>query len=284
MKTKFKHISIIILFLHLTVVVNAQTLKDEQQLYQLPEINLKEEVSLHFISPEPIQYVDLSTSNLTGDLPTQQISRIKLINLMKKNPKRPWFKGDFLGVITVVGQSFMAQYKVVYNPDGVTSNVHIRAEDMQPLENSNMKLSSFELNKICNEIKKQRIKNHIRRVRKLRLEMKMNNVYVTDDYIFIDLSVLNKTNLSYNIDDIKFSIEDKRIYKATNNQSLYLKPVFSYNKSKSFRYRYRNIFVFKKFTFPNSKILKIRLIENQISGRTIEMKVKYSDVLNADTI
>jgi len=29
--------------------------------------------------------------------------------------------------------------------------------------------------------------------------------------------------------------------------------------------------------------MKIRLLEEQLSGRTIEMVVKYSDILNADT-
>jgi len=46
---------------------------------------------------------------------------------------------------------------------------------------------------------------------------------------------------------------------------------------------FRNIYVFKKFTYPNSKVMKIRLLEEQLSGRTIEMVVKYSDILNADT-
>nr|WP_316931357.1 DUF4138 domain-containing protein [Chryseobacterium sp. P1-3] len=39
----------------------------------------------------------------------------------------------------------------------------------------------------------------------------------------------------------------------------------------------------KKFTYPNSKVMMIRLIEEQLSGRTIEMKINYSDILKADT-
>ena len=82
---------------------------------------------------------------------------------------------------------------------------------------------------------------------------------------------------------MKFSIEDKKIYKATNNQSILLNPLFSLNDQTKVRKSYRNIFVFEKFTFPNSKTLKIRLIEEQISGRVIDMKINYSDVLQADT-
>jgi hypothetical protein len=44
----------------------------------LPEIEITEGINLHIISPEPIQYVDLSTQKLTGDLPTTNIARIKI--------------------------------------------------------------------------------------------------------------------------------------------------------------------------------------------------------------
>ena len=108
-------------------------------------------------------------------------------------------------------------------------------------------------------------------------------VYVMNDYIFLDITFQNQSNLSYDIEGIKFSIEDKKIYKATNNQSIELKPVYQLYKPTHFRKNFRNVYVFKKFTFPNSKILKIRLLEEQLSGRTLEMKIKYSDILNADT-
>lgn len=60
-------------------------------------------------------------------------------------------------------------------------------------------------------------------------------------------------------------------------------PVLKLYDSKEFKKSFHNIYVFKKFTFPNSKILKVRMIEEQISGRMIEIKIKYSDILNADT-
>ena len=93
----------------------------------------------------------------------------------------------------------------------------------------------------------------------------------------------NESHLSYDIEDLKFSIEDKKIHKATNNQSIDMVPLFQLNNQKHFKKNFRNIYVFKKFTYPNSKVMMIRLIEEQLSGRTIEMKVNYSDILKADT-
>ena len=56
---------------------NAQTATKEQIISDLPELEISEGINLHIISPEPIQYVDLSTQQLTGDLPGSNIARIK---------------------------------------------------------------------------------------------------------------------------------------------------------------------------------------------------------------
>ena len=60
-------------------------------------------------------------------------------------------------------------------------------------------------------------------------------------------------------------------------------PVFTLEQTKRFRYGYRNVIVIQKMTFPNDKQLTIEMTENQISGRTISLKVNYSDVLSADS-
>ena len=249
-------------------------------------------VNIHFISPEPIQFVDLSTENLVGDLPSENIARIKVINpkadTLSKSETLPFHNGERVGIITIVGQSFMAQYRAVYRNHPVyqyntQSNIQIQPEDMQPLEFPKMKLSNMELRKLAMEIITKKAKKPLREVNNLKLAMKLNNVYVMSDYIFLDVSFENKTNLSYDIEGIKYSIEDKKIYKATNNQSIELKPVYQLHKPTHFKKSFRNIYIFKKFTYPNSKVMKIRLLEEQLSGRTIEMKIKYSDILNADT-
>lgn len=126
-------------------------------------------------------------------------------------------------------------------------------------------------------------KKPIREEKNLKLNFQLNNVYVMSDYIFLDVTFKNNSNLSYDIEALKFSIEDKKIHKATNNQSIEMTPLFQLNAQKHFKKNFRNIYVFKKFTYPNSKVMMIRLVEEQNSGRTIEMKVNYSDILKADT-
>ena len=281
------------LLLFVSITIFGQTAKEIQTISNLPIVKMGRNVNLHIISPEPIQYVDLSSNTLIGDLPENNIARIKINEnpidtlSIKKLEKVHFNLGDDIGVITVVGQSFIAQYRAVYtdNPYNSTiTNVQIQPEEMQPIEIPKMELSKLELSKLSLDIiRKNQKTSPINRVKNLKLTMDLNNVYVLGNYIFLDITVENKTNLSYNIDGIKFSLEDKKVYKATNNQSLPLEPLFQYQNQKEFKKKYHNIYVFKKISFPNSKVLMIRLFEEQVSGRTIEMKIKYSDILNADT-
>ena len=74
MKTKLYTL----LFFISAFFVNAQTATKEQIISELPIIEITEGINLHIISPEPIQYVDLSTNQMTGDLPSTNIARIKI--------------------------------------------------------------------------------------------------------------------------------------------------------------------------------------------------------------
>ncbi|AZB08300.1 DUF4138 domain-containing protein [Chryseobacterium sp. G0162] len=286
-------LTLYILLLLVSNFLTAQTATKEQIISDLPEIEITEGINLHIISPEPIQYVDLSTEKLTGDLPATNIARIKITDNPDSDEKGKvkipslLCNGDKIGVITVVAQSFIAQYKVVYrNQDNLNTitNIHIQPEAMQPIEFDKMVFSNLELRKFAMDIiQKKSEKNPIREEKNLKLSFQLNNVYVISDYIFLDMTIKNNSNLSYDIEDLKFSLEDKKIHKATNNQSVDLTPILELNPQKHFKKNFRNIYVFKKFTYPNSKVMMIRLIEEQLSGRAIEMKVNYSEILKADT-
>jgi len=284
---------VLTLFIFTTQFLSAQTATKEQITSYLPEIEITEGINLHIISPEPVQYVDLSTQQLTGDLPATNIARIKITDATEadskgkiKFPER-YSVGTNIGIITIVGQSFIAQYKAVYRSQdhlNTVTNIHIQPEAMQPIEFDKLTFSNLELRNFALDIiQKKTEKNPVQQKKNLKLTFQLNNVYVISDYIFLDMTFKNNSNLGYDIEDLKFSIEDKKIYKATNNQSIELAPLFKLNGQKHFRKNFRNIYVFKKFTYPNSKVLMIRMIEEQLSGRTIEMKVNYSDILKADT-
>lgn len=114
------------------------------------------------------------------------------------------------------------------------------------------------------------------------MEMRLNNIYAIGEYFFLDFSVDNKTNIRFDIDELRVKLTDKKVQKATNNQTIELPLVLVLDHGKSFLHGYRNVVVIRKMTFPNDKVVTIELSEKQISGRTISISVDYEDVLSAD--
>lgn len=84
--------------------------------------------------------------------------------------------------------------------------------------------------------------------------MRLNNIYSSGDYFFLDFSVENKTDIPFDIDQIRLKLTDKKTAKATNSQMVELHPVFMLEQTKRFRYGYRNVIVIRKMTFPNDSI------------------------------
>jgi conjugative transposon TraN protein len=249
----------------------------------LPQLTINEDVSLHFISPEPIQYVDISTDNLVGDIPVENVFRIKLTGESLPEDQEP---KQTIGVVTIIGQKFIAQYDLHYDPSSsnMETQVEILPRDMNPLDVGSAALSDnqlrdFSLLAFSNKKKSLGIKNSQDGV-----SGTVNNIYTLDDYIFLDITFLNRSNLKFDIDSIRFKIEDRKILKATNSQAIEIQPEYQLMKKPSFKRRYRNIFVFKKFSFPNNKLFSIELTETQISGRTLSLYINYEDILSADTL
>ncbi len=116
-----------------------------------------------------------------------------------------------------------------------------------------------------------------------RMTMRLNNIYSVGEYFFIDFSIENRTNIRFDIDEIRVKLADKKLTKATNAQVIELTPALVLEAGKTFRHGYRNVVVVKKMTFPNDKVLTIEMTEKQISGRNISLNIDYEDVLSADS-
>lgn len=250
---------------------------DLQRLY------INEEISLHFISPEPIQYVDISTKNMVGDIPVENVFRIKAVDDSVKNlngVNKP------LGVVTIIGQKYIAQYDLWYSADSrkLETQVDILPADTNPLDIGATPLSTNELRHFAIEAYKKKKSNFNIYSTQYGISGIVNNIFTFDDYVFLDITYTNKTELKFDLDQVRFKIEDKRITKATNVQAIEIEPEYQLFDKPAFKKSHRNIYALKKFTFPNNKVLSIELTEAQISGRTLVLHLDYSDLLTADTL
>jgi len=239
---------------------------------KLPEVHLPTDGDLHFISPEPIQYVDISNKQIEGNLALSNVLRLRFKDTCYSD-----------AIVTIAGEKFIAQYHLW--PVASTDNeiIAIQPADTRPLDISGIGLSHPQLKKLALQVFCNR-SGKICQTKAFGVTARLNQVYTADNYIFLDISYKNKTNLKYDIDSFRFKINDKKVAKASNVQSVELQPELTLFDVPSFIKTYRNIFVLKKLSFPGNKVLSIELSEKQISGRVITLSISYKDVLDADII
>ena len=48
--------------------------------------------------------------------------------------------------------------------------------------------------------------------------MRLNNIYSVGDYFFIDFSIENKTNIRFDIDEIRIKLTDKKLAKQPTHR------------------------------------------------------------------
>jgi len=279
-----------LLLLFCTIICAAEfsyaqkTVKSRQEL---PVVYISDDLSIHFTSPEPIQYVDISTHKIAGDLPVKNVLRIKALKDSLSTVDYGWINRD-VAVLTIVGEKYMAQYNVRYVDDpeskNINTNIQITPDDMTPLDNADITMGENDMHQFALDAIKNKRSFHSVSSKAYGIQAKLNNIFTVDDYVFVDVTYHNSTNLKYDIDEIRFKIDDKKITKSTNVQSVEVKPVYTLYENNAFKRKFRNVFVFKKFTFPGNKIFNIEMTEKQISGRIITLQLDYSDLLNADTL
>ncbi|WP_158542221.1 DUF4138 domain-containing protein [Pedobacter chinensis] len=249
----------------------------------IPVIGISGSVSIHFISPEKISYVDLSSSSLIGDLPEKNILRIKAI----PDSVAALFSSGDAGLVTIVGETFIAQYRLSFlspaSPELVSTQIDILPTYMRSIDISGIGLSQNEMKSNALSLLKRRGDSRIKKESAFGISLVVNRVYTLGDCILLDLSFHNSTNLTFDVDELRFKIADRKINKSTNVQSIELKPVFQLYPFERFSKSYRNIYFIKKTTFPGDKEFSIELSEKQISGRNLRASLSYSDILNADT-
>lgn len=255
-----------------TMGATAQTTYKEME-----QLTVNEQVTTVITASEPIRFVDISTDLVAGDQPINNTVRLK--------PKEAGHEdGEVLAIVTIVTERYRTQYALLYTTrltEAVTSK-EVELSERTAYHNPAVSMSTEDMYRYARQIWTSPARFRNVSSKKHRMTMRLNNIYSAGDYFFLDFSVDNRTNIRFDIDEVRLKLSDKKVSKATNSQVVELKPELVLEQSRSFLHGYRNVIVVKKLTFPNDKVLTVELTEKQISGRTISVNIDYEDVLSAD--
>ena len=247
------------------------------------KIFVNSEVTTHIVMPENIKMVDLSTTKIIGNQCADNIVRIKPFIEADSIPTH-YREGELMGTLTLIGERHLAQYDVVYTaaPSRAASIHRVPYTGLDSYINPEVSMPQSEMARYAWAVYGSGRKYNQVVSKANGMKAIVNNIYSIGDYFFIDYSLQNSTKIAYDIAEVRVKLTDKKEVKATNSQTVELSPVYSLNLARKFKKNYRNVLVLDKLTFPDEKVLRIEISENQISGRVITLTVEYDDILNAD--
>ena len=246
----------------------------------MPLLTVNEGITTVITASEPVRFVDISTDKVVGDQPINNTIRLKPKEGVDVNRD-----GDILAIVTIVTERYRTQYGLIYtsHKEEAVTDKAIALDERTPYKNPAVSMSTLDMVRYARQIWTSPARFRNVASKKHRMTMRLNNVYSVGEYFFLDFSVENRTNIRFDIDQLRIKLNDKKMSKSTTVQTIELKPELVLDNSESFLHGYRNVLVVKKLTFPNDKILTIELSEKQISGRTISLSIEYEDVLSADS-
>jgi conjugative transposon TraN protein len=140
------------------------------------------------------------------------------------------------------------------------------------------------------EIATDRILDHrssglIANDRSFQITFAVREIYVHEDMLFLRVFLRNKSNIKYDIQSLRFFVRDKKNLRRTASQEIELRPLYVRNETKSINGNdsAEVVFVFSKFTIPDSKTLDIELFERD-GGRNLNMHISNHAIIKAERL
>ncbi len=105
----------------------------------------------------------------------------------------------------------------------------------------------------------------------------ITGMFVVDDYFFYRITIANESNISYDIDQLRFFVKDQKRSKRTASQEVDITPLAYWQLPEKIPARGVKTFiaVLPKFTIPDKKNLYLQLTEKS-GGRHLQIKVRNS--------
>jgi conjugative transposon TraN protein len=105
----------------------------------------------------------------------------------------------------------------------------------------------------------------------------VTGIFIHNDLIQYRIKIINDTDISYDIDQLRFYVRDQKKAKRTASQEVELIPVTAYKAADKIlgRSAAQFVYVLPKFTIPDDKNLIVEMIEKS-GGRHLQLKLKNS--------
>ena len=121
--------------------------------------------------------------------------------------------------------------------------------------------------------------------RKYGVELEVRGIYVHNDVIYLHVQIANNTNISFEVDDRRFVVADRKAAKRTAQQQRIIEPLRVCNDPSIVRghQRQRIVFALPKLTLEEDKILLLEIAEKD-GARHQCLEISSKELLGAKAL
>ncbi len=251
--------------------VEAQPRNAAQEL----EITYNKTTSLVF--PAVIKSVDRGSR----DILAQKAKGVE--NILQLKAARHAFPSTNLTVITSDG--IVHEFAITYSKAPVSLVLNIGIDSLTSGEVGTIfqtDMTETQLENYASQISNTKRSIWFRNESNHKIGLSLRGIFIKDDVIFYHFRIRNQSNINYDVDFLRFYIEDKQKVKRTASQQVDKRPLYVYGNAERVAGQSSNdvVYALEKFTIPDAKRLIIEVFEKN-GGRNISLAVKNKTIVNA---
>ena len=247
--------------------------------------------TVHILFPSEVRYVDLGSTDIIAGK-ADGVENVVRVKAAVRN-----FPGETnFSVITADGCFY--SFNVVYKNEPAQLSIEmedwLRKNPMGGAADDRMFVKLKELggetplvvNRIMYTLYKKN-KRDIRHIgcKKYGIQTLLKGIYINNDLLYLHTSLRNTSDISFDIDHIRFKVVDKKVARRTAMQENIIEPVRTYNRLTTVdgKATVRNIFVLPKLTLPDDKLLVVEIYEKG-GARHQSFRIENTDLVAAKPI
>ncbi len=223
-------------------------------------------------------YAIISVDRGSKDVLTQKAKGVE--NILQVKAARDSFPETNLTVVTADGK--LNSFVVNYASQPAVLNLSFSGAKANTIFLSPENVNQAEIQSYAKVVA-----THKKKVRGIKdkdygICLRMNGLFIQDEVIYLRINIENQSNISYDIDQLRFFIRDRKKAKRTATQEIEISPVYIQNDTDKIdgNSGQTMVFALPKFTIPDKKYLAIQLMEKN-GGRNLQLKVSNAVIVNA---
>lgn len=233
----------------------------------------------NLIFPYSVQSVDRGSKDILVQQPkgTENIVQVKA--------DKPNFTQTNLSVITIDGKLYSFTVDYTAQPTQLNIIIQNKSASADSIFKQTVLLTSANNEALFQAVAAKILATkatHGKRDSDNQMEFKLNGVYINRDVLYFRFQLKNNSNVSYDVDNIKFTIKDRQRSKRTATQETEITPVYKFGNFNNVQSDSTASFIIAlpKFTLPDSKFLSIQISEKN-GGRHFTLVLTNRKIMQA---